>query len=366
MGANAGRALLLSASLAVATVMWLGLGALAAPTGKHNIPTLGLLTVSNAGDTGTELPLSYAATIRALPEVASVHYLNFLPLLCAPRVTATLNGLGGDVASMVATDYAADAVALSAWDHDPMGLLVGSRLAERCGWTLGMHPSPKDGFRERDTEVHIVGILPRSSDTYNDQIALAHYEYLNRLSDPAQQNRVASIGVVAQDPSAAAALALKIDKLFAAADPPTETEENATAISALDRFGNIQLLLRWIVIAAFACAGLVFVSVMAHAAANRIPDMAVLSVLGFPRRFLLACLALESAFLIAFGLALGALAIWLITPFLEAMIAPITGAFSVPLSAYLTLPWLFIGLLILSAWLPFVAVFRLRPIDYSR
>lgn len=360
--ARVGRSCYLVFTIVVAAAALIGLSALVperAPAG------IAMPSVWVANARAGLLPLRYATQIAGMPEVAAVSYLNYLPLSCNTG-TVTLNGFAGSgTQAMLERDYAADKVDLAEWNADPMGILVGTKIAQQCGWTRGMHPSPRDGMSGREIEIHIVGTLRASTDTpFADHIAVAHYEYLDRLADETQRGQVAGIIAMARDSGRAGILAARIDERFAHADPPTETQQSGDAENGLQRFGRIELALGWVMAATFACSALVLVSLMAHAAVERRATFAVLRVLGFRRRFLLMAFAVEFTVLTALGITLGFLAGRMFIAITAPLLESIVGDVAAPNWILHALPAAFAAALIAGLLMPAAVLVRTRAIDY--
>lgn len=357
--ARIGRSFYLVLTTAIAAAVLMSLAALmpeSMPSGSMT-PTAFVANVRDG-----LLPLRYAARIAEMPDVVGVSYLDYLPVLCSAGGTVTLNGFAGnDTAAMLRRDYGADAATLGAWDADPLGVLIGEKLAKQCGWSLGMHPAPHDGMRGREVEIHIVGILRGTSDTpFAEHIAVAHYEYLDRLADEDQRNRVAGIIVRAADPAGTAVLAARIDERFAHFDPPTETQQSGDSESGLRRFGKVQVVLGWVMAAMYACIVLVTVSMMGHVASERRTTFIVLRSLGFSRRFLVGIFAGEFALLMAAGVTLGTLFGLVFVVRTAPTLAAVVGTFAVPAWAWRALLPAFAFVLAAGLLAPIGIVVRLR------
>lgn len=361
-GAHPGRLVYLVLTLAVTVVAWLGLAALASPFVHADIPDAGGVAVFNTRE-GNTLPLRYAARIVALQETTDVTYMNFVPVVCrAPTVAATLNGYGGPGTHRALVEAGVDEVAMMAWNADPLGILVGSALAANCGWKAGMGIQPLD-VSGRPVEIHIVGVF-HSTQPYADQIAFAHYEYINRLREGPLRDQVNAIIVNASNPRDSSLLAARIEATFVHDDPPVRAVTSTMADNALSRFGHVQVLLAWVMSAVFASTLLMLVSVLAHAAAQRRAIMAVLQVLGFRRRLLFGSFLLECVAMIAAGAAVGLVIGKIVLRALAPKIAPLLGRFEAPPWAYHYLPLWLLVLLVASLVLPAMIVARTRPIDY--
>jgi len=346
----------------IATAVLLGLAALN-PSTPYVGSSAEKVVVLNARS-GT-LPRRYAEKILQIPQVASLTWSNYLPLLCNTASTATLNGQGGPGTHVaLRQDYSVDDGSIAAWDGDLMGILVGDKLARQCGWRRGMHLKPIDGFRGRAVEIHIIDIMKSTPDApFASQIAIAHYEYIDRQADEDQHDQVSAIVARSKDPGSGAQLAATIDTPFAHADPPTESQQSNPADGGLQQFGNVQIVLYWVAAAILACVTLVLLSAMTHTASERRASFAVLRMLGFRGDFILAAFACEFALLVAVGLALGVLVGVAAIDYLAPTVSLAAGEFAPPSSMWLCLPLAFIGLLALGLILPALTIANTRAID---
>lgn len=362
--ARPSRTAYLVVTLCVASVAWIGLAALAAPfLGTGGGAYEGVI-VSAARGMAT-LPLRYRDQLAQLEDAHDIAWMSFLPVLCKPNIAVTLNAWGGPGAHrQLAGDGVGEAQA-RAWDADPLGILVAAPLAEKCGWKEGAHVQPPDGFIGRPIEVHVLGVF-RSSHPYAEMIAFAHYDYLNRLALPGANDQVQMFSVHAGDPHGDAMLAARVDALFAHSDPPTDSHAGNEAQDTLARFGKVQTLIAWVMAAMLACVALVFVSVFAHAAAERRPLHGVLQTLGFRRSALAAAVLIECLLVAAGGLALGAALGWGAIALLAPAVAGVLGTFGVPAWAWLGLPALALALVFARLGFPLAAIARSRAIDYQR
>jgi hypothetical protein len=350
------------ATLSVAIVAWLGLAALAAPFSPAGKGTGGGVIVSAARGMAT-LPLHYRDRISRLDDANDLAWMSFLPVLCKPNVAVTLNAWGGPgTHRQLAGDGVSEEQA-RAWDADPLGVIVAAPLAEKCGWMEGTHVQPPDGFIGRPIEVHVVGVF-RSSQPYADLVAFAHYDYLNRLAMPEAQDQAQMFSVHTNDPRDAAALAARVDQAFAHGDPPTDSHASNEEQSALARYGKVQTLIAWVMAAMLGCVALVFVSVFAHASAERRSLHGVVQALGFRRSALVGALLIESLLIVAGGFALGIASGWCAITLAAPIVAGVLGAFTVPSWAWFVLPALALALLGVSLPLPLGAIARSRAIDY--
>lgn len=365
-----GRITYLIAIVTVATIAWVLLATLAsaflpAPTSANG----SLIGVETASDS-QPLPLRYAATISAVPGVRDLFYSTTVVVNCkdgAPSVS--VQGFGGSRAAVLrfATIWPRDSPALRrmqrAWFRDPMGILVGAKTAEDCGWTAGIGVAPKNVFSNSPVEIHVTGVLPRRKNPIANVVSFGHYAYLSRLSQIVPSNAVNEIDVFPANARDASAVAARIETALAHSDPPVTATTNVDFNNALARYGAAQYVLGYVMVAVFLCTTLVLISTLVHAVGQRRPQLAVLQVLGFSRTLLLCSLVLEGLAVMAVGGALGSGIGLLVLHLLPTSLHLLLGGLAVPTWLWWTLPLWLAMLLGEALAIPSMSIARLRPID---
>jgi putative ABC transport system permease protein len=358
-----GRGLCLVGSVGVTVAACLLLAALYSPNAPSDIASRSVL-VTNIRSGGS-LPVRYVRQIEQLPLTQHSVYVSPLPLTCKPGITASVNAYAGEgVDWLLVNDYGIAASALAAWNGELTGLLVGVRLARLCGWSDGMRVRPVSPFTGLPVDVRIVGIIPEQpTDPYLANVALAHQEYVNRLEGIGQKNQVIGIVAYAENAGKTGALAARIDEIFSGGDPPTQTMVNTEGQTGLREFGNIRLVLQWVMIAILACSMLVVVSVMAHASAHRRGTFGLLIALGFSRIQVACAYAAEFFVLILTGAMVGLVSGWVLIRAFSPMLSMIVGNYEMPAGAAGLFAACSIGFLACGMLVPSYAVFRARAID---
>ena len=309
------------------------------------------------------LPTRYAKPILHMPGIEAVAYGTVLAIPCREGVTASLNGIGTrgtSVLKLLGIEHLAPTQAQK-WLKDWRGLLVGRALAKRCGWNKGVLLQLKTP-EGQEFSVQIDGLYHNGKQPLLDQVAIAHYRYLDSLQPKAQQGTVMWMSAKAADPREAQRLAVTIDAHFSRSSPPTKSSVNATSQGALAQYGNVLRIVEFVMAAVFACALLVTVNVAAYAAAERRTQFALLRVLGFSRRWIVLLAAMELLYVATVGCGLGlavglALLHWVIKPLLGSVFA---GLFTVPASALYLAPAIAAGIVVISTLIPAWEIFRLR------
>lgn len=364
LGERRERTLYLVATLAVTVLAIHLLSVFAARFTQPGNQALGFITVVHAR-AGAILPLAHAQRIERMTDVAHVAHMNVLGLLCKPPVgVAALNAWGGSSEQWRTQFPDVPADTLAAWQADPMAILVGAQLAHTCGWRRGMTLQPPELMTGQPTEVRVAGVFNASAGR-SEQIAIAHYEYVNRLLPAGEQDKVRIIRVHGTDPGRLPELANRIEAEFAADSAPVQANTSSEAESALGRFGNVQALLRLVMVAMMLCALLVLVSTLAHLAAERRASMAMLQALGFGRGALLGGLVFELSLIVATGALLGLAAARLVLSLLAPRVAHLLGALPTPPATYLWFGLSLLGLAVLALLIPGRTIAHLRPTDHE-
>jgi len=369
LGAHRLRTAYLVLTLVLAFASYVLLAALGSPFAPDLAAKSGVKGTIKINALYGVLPTRYARRIAHMPGIKKVTYGNYLAVDCRPDVIVTLNsqvtlpgsGLNGLQTSLGVKFTPAEA---RAWHRNRDAVLVGDALARRCHW----HPTLKRG--QSGFSVRVVGIYhvkKAGESAMFNQIALAHYAYLDGLRPPGAPGSGGWMSATAADPSAAPRLAAKIDAYFARRSPPTTSSVSTVTQGALAQFGNVLKIVALVMAAVFACALIVTVNIAAHAAAERRAQLAVLRVLGFSRTALVGIFAGELLYVVGLGAGMGialglALWHWVIAPLFPAGLAAL---FTVPASALYLAPALAVGVVILSGLIPLAEVLRLRAVRLS-
>lgn len=364
--ATAVRSAYLATIIAVAVVTWIGLTTLAAPFVQPRVATkLGGVIVTSA-NRGTALPIRYAKRLETIPGVSYLTYQTALVVHCSDTSPPiSINAVGGP--GIETTRFDKNRISArdkNAWMSDPLGVLVGRKAAKSCGWHPGMTISPRNMFTGQPVELHITAIRPQQINPLANDVVIAHYEYINRLKPKgADRDEVGGFAVAGSDARMAPLLAARIETAFAHDFPPVAAHTTVEVQNALQRYGKAQYALGYVMAAVFLCAALVWVSVLAHAAAQQHRQMALLKVLGFGIPSLFGRFMLESLTVLIAGAVVGTGIGLLVLNLLPATLGQFFRGFAVPAWTWWGLPVWLAGLWIVALILPFIAVRRVRPTD---
>lgn len=356
-------------TLAVVVAAWFVLAAIAAPGSARSSGTGTSIFVQNGSQSIPVLPLRYARRLVSVRGAQGVSWTTVQMVQCGAESTiVTLNALGGAGAERKLTsDMQLDATVLRRWLADPLGVIISSRTARDCGWTVGQGI---DAATPSGTvlELHVSGIF---DDVHAvGDIGIAHFAYINRVGSMIGKDQVVNYTVFAANSRDAELVAARIEQEFANDFPTVSAFTNTTVQNALARFGKVQQLVVLVMVAILLCAASVLISVLAHSAAQRRRSFALLQVLGFRKGVLFAAFALQAVLILVIGAALGiGVGIWihhlLVSSEIGFTIVGKTHGFIIPGWAYLWLPvWL--GLLLVASlgW-PALLINHVRPTDHT-
>jgi len=368
------KMLYLLATVILVVLSWIVLSAFTLPSLRSGAGKAvdAYLVIAN-GRTQTEFfPARYMPQIQQLPGVKSVAWLTIAGFFCSGEELGqhqpiTINAYAGDI-DAVFRSYGVNvnSTDMSMWRATENGILVGEKIAKRCGFTAGITISPNNLFGGGEIPLTIIAVIPEDDDGF--RYPYGHYDYINRFMPDTYRDQAIRALVYPSDPTQLDALALRIEREFRASDPPLEASVSSDTRAVLGRFGQAQALL-WPVMGALAVgAVLVFLAITAHLVAQRRASMAVLQTLGFTARIQWLALALELASIAVIGAALGVAAGWGVLKLLSPWVAQVLFTdIARPLDgAMLLVAPAIVALLALTLLWPAAQMAKLKPIDSLR
>ena len=202
-------------------------------------------------------------------------------------------------------------------------MVAGRLLANQYGWKVGQKiPISSNIFPQKngskDWAFDLVGIVDGRDDEWKKQAnqVWIHHDYF------VENNQFGATGagiylIKLKNPEDAPKVARTIDTMFENSPDETKTQtEKDWNLGFAKQFGDIGLIVRWILFAVFFTLLMVVGNTMAQSMRERIPEMAVLKTLGFSDTSVLGFVLAETVALCAIGgligLGLATLAGWLI------------------------------------------------------
>jgi len=267
------------------------------------------LITTNKFSITLQLPFSFTQQIRSVPGVAVVTWITWFGayyqesknfVFALPIDTDTYFDLHKSDGFVVSDAQ------MTAFRNTRTGVLVNSALMKKFGWKVGdklpLHSTiwtqKSDG--SLNWTFDIVGTFDVKDPTQASQqssTALFHYE----LFDEGRSFGKGEVGWFEErvdDPSQSAAIAAKIDALFANSPNETRTQPAKDfAIAFIKQIGDVGFVLRAILAAVFFTLLFLTGNTMMQSVRERIPELAVLKTLGFTDGHVLALVIGESLLL---------------------------------------------------------------------
>ena len=266
-----------------------------------------LVTVSKISFT-LSLPKSLLERIGSTAGVAAVSYANWFggvyqdPKNFFPNEAVAPNFLD------LYPEWELGAAEREAFRSTRTGAVVGERLATKYHWKLGDKIPlqatifPQKGGSNTWT-FDLVGIFHESDPKQRDQedVLFFNWDYFDEARAFGNGNVGWYVSRVS-DRSQAGRVAQAIDALSLNSDHETKTQtEQAFQASFVSQFGDIGMIVGFIMGAVFFTLLLLTGNTMAQAVRERIPELAVLKTIGFSNRTVLLLLLTESVLLIVLG-----------------------------------------------------------------
>jgi putative ABC transport system permease protein len=238
------------------------------------------------------LPFSFAQQIRSVPGVAEVTWITWFGayyqesknfVFALPIDTETYFNLHKN-------EFIVSADQMTAFRNDRTGAIVNVALMKKFGWKIGdklpLHSTiwtqKADG--SLNWTFDIVGTFDAKDPTQANQQSssvLFHYE----LFDEGRSFGKGQVGWFEErvdDPAQSAAIAAKIDALFANSPNETKTQPAKDfAIAFIKQLGDVGFVLRAILGAVFFTLLFLTGNTMMQSVRERVPELAVLKTLGF-------------------------------------------------------------------------------------
>jgi putative ABC transport system permease protein len=312
------------------------------------------------------LPLAYAERLRGIEGVSGVTWANWFggTYPVDQRAFFARFAVDADTYFEMYPEYILPPEQLADFKRELTSCLVGEKLATKYGWKVGDDITFIGDIYPGEWRLTIRGIFkPRTPDVDTGVV----YFPWKLLDERGGRGGYVGIYIVKlADPGQAAAMAAKIDQVFAnsAAETRTETEK-AFQLGFITMYGNIKGAIR--VVSIFVLAGflLVAINTMLMAARERTREIAVLKTLGFPDGLILQLVLAESTFIAVLGGLIGCLGALLLFKGM-AFGGGLFGNFAVRGATVATGIAIAAGMGIVSGLVPALAAARLRVVDALR
>jgi putative ABC transport system permease protein len=262
-----------------------------------------LLTVSARTSMMIPLPLSYGERIARLPGVAATTPVTMVDGLYGAR-DDFMFALASDPAAFlkVYTDWHVPEDQRAAYLRERTAALAGRRTALKYGWKVG------DRIHLRSPGYHLdLDLILRGIYTGSDESLLGfHWDYLNEAQG--RPDKPGAFMVRAQTEEDVPRLMQTIDNQFRNGEMETRTQPMGQwVLDFLAMIGNVKLIVLSISAAMVFAVLLVVANTMGMSIRERTAELAILRVLGFQPKHLLALLAAEALTISVAGALVGCL-----------------------------------------------------------
>lgn len=184
--------------------------------------------------------------------------------------------------------------------------LIGRGLAERFGWRLGQTVTLQGTIFPGDWEFTIRAIYESGREGFPDNTMYFHFEYLEQSFGSDGFGEIGTYVLGLADPTRAAEIAAQIDATYENSAVATKTEtESAFQLGFIGLYGNIGFFLNTIGMAVVFAILLVAANTMAMSSRERVPEVAVLKMLGFGDGFVFSIVLAEAFIIALLGTVLG-------------------------------------------------------------
>ncbi|MDT8999857.1 FtsX-like permease family protein [Paucibacter sp. APW11] len=360
--------LLISIALAFAAYGVLGTLRFSLNSGDDGVSQTRLIVTHQAG-LMEPLPLAHLARIRALPGVADVGHATWMGAYFQDqRQMLMLFAVDPAVWIHQHPDMSIGAGAQQAFLSQRNSILVSEALASKFGWRVGdIVPLGSILFSPRNGEAawpfRVAGVFTSSDDGGGRNYIISHYEYLNEGRE-FWQNTVGTFMVTASPGHQIQTLAGLIDAEFASSDAPTSSNtDQAFHAEFFAQFGNVALMIKAIIAAAFASLVLVVSSTMALAVRQSTRDIGVLKVLGYSHLRVLRLILLQTAGLILLGATAGLGIAAAVNAAVTRSLPQFMPDVVMPMPVLGEAVLIIVGMGLLIAALPAALALRIRPIQ---
>lgn len=264
------------------------------------------------------LPMRLLPQIESVPGVQHVMWEQWFGAVWQENTPLVFMATDPARLRAVYPEYVMPAAQWQAFEGTRTGMIVGRNLANQYGWRIGDKvPIASNIFPQKDGSKNwvfdLVGIYDGKDaewqrNTSVGWINFAYFDEANLFARGLAGTYVIKLG----DPDRARQVAETIDAMFENSPDETKTQtEKDFNLGFASQFGDIGLIVRWILFAVFFTLLLVVGNTIAQSVRERIPELAVLKTLGFTDGSVLGLVLAEAAALCLTG---GLIGLGLATP----------------------------------------------------
>ena len=262
-----------------------------------------VLTVGARTSMLLRLPLSYGQRIARLPGVAAISPVNMVDSLYGGQ-NDFLFALANDPATFfkIYPDWHLPEEQITAYARERTAAIAGHKSALKYGWKLGDRIHLRSPGYNVELDLTVRGIYSGQ----DESLIGIHWDYLNELEG--RPDTPGAFMVRARTEEDVPRLMQAIDHQFHNGEIETRTQPiGQWVLDFLSMIGNVKLIVLSISAAVIFAILLVVANTMGMSIRERTGELAILRVLGFRPRQLLALLAAEALTVSLAGSVLGCL-----------------------------------------------------------
>jgi putative ABC transport system permease protein len=257
-----------------------------------------------------------------------------------------------------------------AWLQDRQALIVGRILAQKFAWKVGDRVPIRSQYLKKtdgtDTwQFNIVAVY-ETGQPFIDGAAYMNFDYYNEALLFAKDN-IGSAAIRVNDAKQAAAVAKKLDAMFANSDAETETATEREWIKHwIDQIGDMTVIVTSVTLAVFFTMLLVIANRMAQSVRERTNEIGVMKTLGFGAFLIVMLVLLESLMLTLSGGLAGIGLAKLLSLGLAPVLKGNLPGFALSGATLVTAVLLMIGFALVAGLWPSLMAMRLKVVDALR
>lgn len=254
------------------------------------------------------LPIRLLPQIESVPGVARVSWMQWFGGVLGDNDQVVTFAVDPMREHDVYPEWVMPDAQWKAFANTRTGAIVGRAIADKYNLKIGDKlPIRSNIYPQKNGSMNwqfdIVGIFDGKNEQWQRNtsqifINFAYFDEANQYGS----GRAGTYFIKLSDPDLAKQVANAIDRKFENSPDETKTQtEKEWNISFVKQFGDIGMMVRWILCAVFFTLLLVVANTMTQSMRERVPEFAVLKTLGFSDGSVLGFVLAEAAAICAFG-----------------------------------------------------------------
>ena len=261
------------------------------------------LVTRHAVSLGFTLPVSQQQRIATVPGVKAVIPFSWFGGIYKDEKNFFAN-FAVDAARLreVLTELKMSEPEWQAFINDRQGAIVGKKLVQLYGFTIGQRVTLRSPIYDRSVEFIVRGV----STGLDEKTLYFHHEYINELVPAWAKDQVSTFSILANSADDVPRISQAVDSIFINTDAPTKTEsERDFAISFETMMGGVKQFMYGIIAAITFSLLLIMANTMAMTVRERTREVGLLKSLGFQRGTIAALFVGESLLVTTIGALIG-------------------------------------------------------------